>query len=123
MIVRVTVPIRTVSEANRRDHWAVKSKRAKEQRWAVAGVLHRQCEVELPAIVTLTRIAPRMLDDDNLRSALKACRDQVADELGLPNDRDARVTWRYEQLKGRPKEYAVQIEVSQRGFCRACGAE
>lgn len=40
-----------------------------------------------------------MLDDDNLRSALKAVRDGIAEKLGI-DDRDPRVEWRYGQRKG-----------------------
>lgn len=95
-MISVTIPIVTVSEANRRDHWRVKAKRVKAHRTA-ARLL---CPVyPLPCIVTLTRVAPRALDDDNLRAALKSCRDGVADRLGI-DDRDPRVEWRYGQAKG-----------------------
>lgn len=100
-----TVPLRTVSEANAREHWARKAKRVKAQRRAAFALCPTY---PLPAIVTLTRIAPRALDDDNLRGALKAVRDGVADRLGI-DDRDPRVDWRYAQARGRPKEYAVRI--------------
>jgi hypothetical protein len=60
--------------------------------------------------VELTRIAPRALDDDNLRGALKAVRDGVADVLGI-DDRDPRVVWDYEQAHGAPREYGVKIVI------------
>ena len=60
--------------------------------------------------VTLTCESAGILDDDNLRGALKAIRDGVADWLGVP-DNDARVTWRYDQRKGEPKKYAVEVDV------------
>ena len=63
-------------------------------------------------VVTLTRIAPRALDDDNLRGALKACRDGVADWLAI-DDRDPRVRWEYAQRKGKPGQYAVAVEVTE----------
>ncbi len=66
----------------------------------------------LPAlVVTLTRVAPRALDDDGAVTSLKACRDGVADALGLPNDRDPRVTWRYAQRRGKVREYAVEVRL------------
>lgn len=34
----------------------------------------------------------------------------IADWLGVP-DNDPRVQWRYDQRKGQPKEYAVEVEV------------
>lgn len=113
----ITLPIRTVSEANRRDHWAVRAKRAKSQRTAVALALRcRLARWGLPLVVTLTRIAPRALDDDNLRSALKAVRDGVADALGV-DDGSEQVTWRYAQCrpgKGAPTRFQVAVAVSVR---------
>lgn len=69
-----------------------------------------------PLVVRLTRISPGRLDDDNVRQALKAMRDQVARELGI-DDRDPLVKWDYEspgQEKG-PRGYsAVRIEIELR---------
>lgn len=103
----VHLPIATVSEANRRDHWQVKRKRAKAQRQMAAALVPR---FGLPCVVTLTRVSPRMLDDDNLQSALKAVRDGVADRLGV-DDRDPRVEWRYAQRKGAQKAVEVELGV------------
>jgi len=105
-----TLPIATKSEANRRDHWRVKARRTKEQR-STAAVLLRcylgPCPAP-PSRVTLTRIAPRDLDDDNLVSALKAVRDGVQDWSGI-DDRKLRVA--YEQRRGKPNEYAVEVRI------------
>lgn len=35
---------------------------------------------------------------------------KIADWLGV-NDNDKRITWKYEQERGKPKEYAARIEV------------
>lgn len=64
----------------------------------------------LPVTVTLTRIAPRALDGDNLQNAFKAIRDGIADRLGV-DDRDSRVTWQYGQERGQPRQYAVRIKI------------
>jgi hypothetical protein len=61
-------------------------------------------------MITLTRIAPRKLDTDNLVSACKGVRDGIADTLGV-DDGDERITWKYAQRKGKPKQYAVEVEV------------
>ena len=103
----VHLPIATVSESNRRDHWQVKRKRAKAQRTMAATLVPR---FGLPCVVTLTRISPRALDDDNLRGALKHVRDGVADRLGI-DDRDPRVEWRYAQRKGAVKAVEVELGV------------
>jgi hypothetical protein len=107
----VRFPLETVSTLNVSEHWRAKAARAKKHRGETfiqlrcAGLGH-----PLPCMVTLTRIAPRALDGDNLQGALKNVRDGVADWLKV-DDRDARVVWAYRQERGKPKEYAVRIEV------------
>lgn len=66
--------------------------------------------------VTVTRVAPSNgLDPhDGLRAAMKGCVDGIADWLGLKNDRDKRVAWDYDQRRGKPGEYAVEIVVAPR---------
>lgn len=107
--VTLTLPCRVISEANRRDHWTVKRRRAEIQ----TDALRRACEragwlrvvvwdwrPPVPCVVTFTHVGPEM-DDDNLRSAFKALRDEVAKWL-LVDDGDGRVEWRYEQRTGEP---------------------
>lgn len=114
MHITVTIPMRLVSVANMREHWATKATRAKSQRilaWAELKAADKAPRLLGPVIVTMTRIAPRSLDDDNLRASLKAVRDGVADWLQV-NDNDSRVRWEYGQERGKPKTYAVRIEVT-----------
>lgn len=108
--IRIKAPIRTVSELNSREHWAARYRRRSKQREALAWLLKSKPKPKPPADVFLTRIAPRKLDTDNLASAFKALRDQLADWLGI-DDGDPCVKWHYDQRKGEPKEYAVLIEV------------
>lgn len=118
-LLRFELPFRIASVANLREHWAAKATRVKRQRESTA----LMCRVELhrrnlgaPSagfdrlVVRLVRVAPLELDDDNLSSALKACRDGVADALGV-NDRDPRVTWLVDQEKGKLKTYCVRVEI------------
>lgn len=103
-----SIPIRLPSVANLRDHWATKAKRNKAQRVTIslymktdrAGLrsLHASVAAGEQLVVTFVRVASRRLDDDNLASALKAVRDQVAKELGVNDGSDA-VLWRYSQQK------------------------
>ena len=124
----VSLPMKIVSAANKREHWSAKAKRVKAERAAVTPAVRSALGVMaalrtavgspqrisyLPAVVTLTRIAPRPLDDDNNVSGMKAIRDGVADALGI-DDADPRVTWRYAQAKGKPKEYALTIQIEAR---------
>ncbi|MBE0559117.1 MAG: endodeoxyribonuclease RusA [Proteobacteria bacterium] len=112
-MIEVLLPVRTWSEANLRGHWGKKARRAKKQRQA-ARLLVRTARVALPKFgsiaITLTRIAPRALDTDNLASGLKAVRDGVADALGV-DDGSSRTKWRYAQERGKPGEFAVRVEI------------
>ena len=104
----IYLPIATVSEANQRQHWAEKARRAKSQRQQAYYLTGALKALLLPATISLTRISPRALDDDNLRGALKAVRDGIADRLGI-NDRDPRVKWEYGQERGRAKQQGVRV--------------
>jgi hypothetical protein len=115
--VLVSVPIRIVSEMNSRDHWRVRNSRFAEHHEAVHYTLrpHRATLQEIasfsPTItVTLTRIGPRLLDDDNLASGFKKVRDSVAEALGLNDDPASRIKWRYEQRQDRQYSAEIQIE-------------
>lgn len=106
-----TVPIRTVSEANWRGHWAEQHKRKKTHRSSAAYaafVVLSGHEIPQKLTVKLTRVGPREMDGDNLQSALKACRDGIADAIGI-DDGSKRITWQYEQRKG---SYNVEVEIT-----------
>lgn len=111
------LPIRTVSECNVCQHWTERKKRKDIQKSFVRRHYEKENPtIKFPCIITLTRIAPRALDDDNLRSSMKTIRDSIADCItpGLaPGRADNRkdIDWMYEQKKGVPHEYAVEIEI------------
>jgi len=138
--VEFEVPIKTVSEANCSEHWTKKAKRRKQQHFFVrqafkmsAQNVCSKCETSsqngfLPCIVTLTRLSPRLLDDDNLISAFKGIRDELAECL-IPESRksyltqkgtfkaikgradgDNRIKWRYEQEKASKQGIRITIE-------------
>lgn len=106
-----TIPVATVSEANRRDHWRTKAKRARLQRWDAYHVtrLHHR-PLTSPCVVHLTRVSARFLDCDNLAGAMKAVRDGIADALGI-DDRDPRCRWEYAQVK-RAKTNCVRVVIT-----------
>ena len=74
-----------------------------------------------PLLVTITRIAPCELDDDNLAGSAKNVRDSVAKWLGV-DDRTKRsgVHWRYKQTRGRVREYGVGIRIEPLPRDTAC---
>ena len=104
-MIQLDLSLQTVSEANRREHWASRARRVKMQRAATTMAL-RQYGHLLPELrdaatiyVLLVRVSPRRLDDDNLRGALKAVRDAVAAWVGI-DDGSPRWKWEYAQRKG-----------------------
>lgn len=104
----VMLPLKTVSEANGRDHWRVKARRTRLQRHTARALVRPSA---LPVTVTLTRYSAGTLDDDNLRSALKAVRDGIADAFGVP-DNDPRLCFTYQQAKAKRGEYGVQVRIT-----------
>lgn len=114
MTVTVILPIRAISVANAREHVQVKARRNREHRGlARLLVLSRRNRPGFPRppyVVTLTRVGRKVLDSDNLASACKACRDGVADALGLDDGDVARLRFEYEQRTSKGYEVIVRIE-------------
>ena len=111
-MISFSLPLRTFSTLNQREHWAKRAKRVKSER-ATAFMLTPN-GLQLPLVIRLVRIAPRPLDShDNLASSMKGVVDGIADRLGI-KDNDERVHWFYSQSKGKPREYAVKVEVTPR---------
>lgn len=107
----LVVPVRTVSESNVRTHWSKRHARVRDQRKVTDALLRTTfglCQ-QAPVCVRLVRIAPRELDDDNLRGALKAVRDSVAAWVGL-DDRYLRFDYAQERST-KVRTYAVRIEL------------
>lgn len=126
---RIYIPLHTVSEANERGAWHASARRTREQRRLLELTLATKARPPLPVVITIVRVAPLPLDEDNLARALKGIRDQVAcwicpvviqkgKKKGqvTGDDRDPRVTWRVAQRKGKPHEYAVEIHVRPWSF-------
>ena len=116
----VVIAIQTISAANAREHWAVRARRVRAERraalWALAQLGRTPAQrAEIVArcpVVRITRLMGprgRELDDDNLRSALKGLRDEVARWLGA-DDADKRIVWVYAQQQ-RAEQWGVRVEV------------
>lgn len=111
-LARRGVPLELPSLANRRMHHMAKHRTVAKLRQVVAvGLLQLGTwRPELPALVVITRVAPRRLDGhDNLQAACKPVVDELAEWLGLATDDDPRVRWAHRQTRGEPKEQAVRI--------------
>jgi hypothetical protein len=142
-MIRWEVPMKTVSESNggakksvcrngktyyKNEHWTDKHKRHKAQQFVITMLfLKENIRINPPCLVTLTRLAPRQLDDDNLRGCLKWVRDEISEQI-LPEyrnyyinkhgkaqrvagraDADPRIEWAYKQEKA-PK-MGIRIEI------------
>ena len=108
--------LKLVSEANNTDHWREKHLRKKNIQWILSSLKEYIKHIHLPCIVKIVRIGPRPLDSDNLQMSAKSVRDYIASLL-IPGKRvgraddDTRIEWQYFQEKGKPKQYALRIEI------------
>lgn len=114
----IELPIKIISESNVCEHWAVKGKRHSLQKKAIRLVLLNR-NLKPPCIVTITRIAPRNLDEhDNLRSSFKWVVDAIAASLTadlVPGRADGHtmIKWAYSQERRKPREYAIRIRIEE----------
>ncbi len=117
----LSIPLTLHVSLNSREHWATKAKRIKRERsavaWAFAGARRKSQLAQLQAanpvntwVVTITRIAPRRVDGDNLISRCKGVRDEVARHLGIDDGSEA-IDWRYRQEQAPGKVCGVRVEI------------
>lgn len=111
-MIELTIPIRTVSALNVREHFGARARRVKKERHATGWALRQAQRPALPCVVTMTRLAPSNgLDTDNLVASMKGCRDSIAEWLGV-DDKSPLVDWRCEQR--RAKEWGVAVSIVPR---------
>lgn len=106
--MKFTIPVKLVSTANKREHWGKRARRAKVHRGSA--YLLTPDGINVPCTIRMTRIAPRPLDSDNLAISCKSVRDGIADAIGV-DDGSELIKWEYDQRKGKPKEYACEVQV------------
>lgn len=109
MRLEFEVPIKASTSQNARMHWAQLARVRKSEKAAVAYRFHPR-GMKPFLIITLTRIAPSAMDDDNLAGVLKGIRDGVAARLGI-DDGSPLVRWLYRQERRGVREYAVVVRV------------
>ncbi len=111
-VLRIEIPLETHNRKS--EHW-LPYKVARENkgiRILVGGYLLtvRQIAPPLPVRVLLRRLGPRELDDDNLRFALSAVRDEVAAFYGVV-DADPQIRFDYAQTS--KQAYGTHIEIME----------
>jgi hypothetical protein len=129
-----TLPLKTVSESNKAEHWTKSSKRHRQQQFFVRQLFKGLVDsIKLPAMVIMIRIGPRSLDkEENLPMAFKWIKDEIGACL-FPEkvvivrkkkknggfaiitnkgfaDSDPRITWKYGQEKGKIQGIRIEIE-------------
>lgn len=115
-IIDWEIPMTIVSEANKTgEHWTSKRKRHQIQQWQIKALFRAYDRpIDLPCKIVMTRLYARLLDDDNLVSAFKWIKDQVADCI-IPGqakgraDGDPRIKWEYDQQKSPLKGMRLEI--------------
>lgn len=111
-MLKVELPLKTVSLLNMREFFRVSAKRKATHRETTRLLLKGKTPPALPVTVTLTRISAGTLDEhDNLPSAFKHIVDEIAVWLGI-DDADKRVTWKYAQQKCKRGTFSVIVEVA-----------
>ena len=116
------VGVKTYSITNSRDTRAAIGRKG-HQKAAVFAVLGRWhadliafadegIHAGKPLTVKLVRLAPRIMDDDNVQASLKYLRDAVADVLGS-RDNNPLIHWQYGQEKSQ--RVGVRIELQPAG--------
>lgn len=109
--------IKTVSEANQREHWRTKHGRKKSQQsdfhllWRGYGRQGKPVVLQGSTVI-FTRYSCKELDQDNLAGAFKHVQDQLARELGI-DDGDGSVKWRYEQQRISKREHYFTVEIQE----------
>jgi len=128
-MIRWELPLKTISESNTHEHWSKASKRHRHQQFFVRALFTAEIRpIPMPCVITMTRIASRMLDDDNVPVSMKWIRDEIGAQL-FPEkvvkyqgktkgklvknkghaDSDPRVTWKYAQEKGKIQGIRIEI--------------
>lgn len=109
-MLTIAIEMRLESVANLSDGWRARKHRNDSQRQQV---LINMCASHLrgtsvPSVVLLTRVGKRLLDTDNLASAFKAIRDEVAAFYEVDDGPEGPIEWRYDQRQG---PYAIEIGI------------
>lgn len=110
--ITVALPIKTVSEANQREHWASRHRRKKAQQ-AVAVPILRAALKPIPSpplTITFTRVSVSRMDPDNLAGAMKHIQDALCHVIGI-DDGDERLTFVYQQKRAAHR-HEMRVEVT-----------
>lgn len=114
MRLEFTIPLRTGTGLNMREHWAARYRRSRRERDAVWACFPRRKLAKgltPPVTVRVTRISPstRPTDPDNLQGGLKGVVDQIAEQLDMDDGDTKHIRFRYAQRRG---PWGVHVEIT-----------
>jgi hypothetical protein len=97
LVVEVDWRVESINRLSREHHFS-RARRRRDEYVATSEALKWHAPPSLPVLVRFVRLAPTLVDDDNLAIAFKTPRDCVADWLGVSDGpRETRVRWEYGQ--------------------------
>jgi hypothetical protein len=109
-VISFYIPIKTITSPNSRENPFVRSKRVKTERQLTRlRCPNRGLLPDLPVIVTFTRLSVQQCDDDNLPTAMKAMRDEIAAIYGTGDSPRHPIRWQYKQAKGEKGKPLVRV--------------
>ena len=117
--------LRTNRGLNAREHWRARASRVLREKTFIDTRLSilfrglmwgdpssfRAAVGPPPYTVTITRISPRLADDDNVIGGLKSIRDELAAWLGTGDGPKAPVRWRYSQEQSIGGKWGVRARI------------
>lgn len=115
-----TMPITLGSYANLNEGWRAKMRRVAKHNEVIEWQMFVDpIDIRVPCKITFTRIAPRMLDYDNLVFSFKNILDKIGKML-MPEkkighaDGSGMIEVEYQQQKGGVREYKVIVNMEQK---------
>ena len=114
MTIVLDIPgMRIKSGLNEREHWGARKKRIDQEKKTIwAAMRHHPFHGLVPPfLVTLTRIGPRRMDDDNVAGGFKSVRDQIAKDLRVDDGDTDLIGFVCTQQRG---PYGVRITIENR---------
>jgi hypothetical protein len=97
LVVEVDCRVESLNRLSK-EVWQTRARRRQREFSATMAALKRHTPPPLPLIVRFVRLAPTLVDTDNLAIAFKVPRDAVAHWLGVSDGpREKRVSWLYDQ--------------------------
>lgn len=104
------LPVKAQNSQNARLHPMARHRLTRRERELVATFMPRH-QLRPLLRITLVRVGPKELDDDNLAASCKSIRDGIASALGI-DDGSKLVEWKYDQAPG---VHAVRVVVEALG--------